>query len=36
MEKFRIGSLDYSSYNNHNKEHLIFSNDLLEEVENQG
>lgn len=36
MEKFRIGSLDYSPYNNHNKEHIIFLNDLLEEVENQG
>lgn len=36
MEKFRIGSLDYSPYNNHNKEHLNFLNSLLEEVENQG
>ncbi len=36
MDKFRIGSLDYAPFNNHNKEHLLFLKDLLREVEEEG
>ncbi len=36
MDKFKIGSLEYAPYNNHNKEHLLFLRDLLEEIEEEG
>lgn len=36
MNKFRIGSLDYSPYNNRDLKHQEFLNELLDEVEEMG
>ncbi len=36
MEKFKIGSLEYAPYNNHNQEHNLFLKSLLEEIEESG
>lgn len=36
MNQFRIGSLEYSPYNNRNQEHLSFLNDLLDEMDRGG
>ena len=36
MEKFKIGSLEYAPYNNHNQEHNLFLKSLLKEIEESG
>lgn len=36
MDKFKIGSFWYAPFNNHNKEHLLFLKDILQEIEEEG